>query len=267
MPRLTDSTEIRRRLETDRPWAAYALGDLAPGFAEKSEWHGAPDGDALLLLYRAPETPVLFTLGPPDEVRPLLEEVRVEPALYLSIKPEIMPLIEAHWGVRDEARMWRMILAREDFQPGAAEGAVRLARADLPALTALFDDGLASGERPDFFHADMLDTGLFYGVFEGRALIAAAGTHLIAPRLGVAAVGNVYTRRDRRGRGLARCVTGAVVAELVEMKLATIALNVNQRNRAAIQVYEHLGFARYCGFCEGIAVSKAGYNFDDGGRP
>lgn len=253
MPPLADASDIRRRLEADRPWAAYALGDLAPGFAEKSEWHGAPGSDAVVLVYRAPENPVLFTLGPPDDVGPLLEEVRAEPALYLSIKPEVMPLIKERWSVRDETLMWRMTLAGEAFRPAPSEGAQRLARADLPALTALFEDGRAASEHPDFFYADMLDAGVFYGIFEGRELIAAAGTHLVAPKLGVAAVGNVYTRRDRRGRGLARRVTSAVVAALVNMELPTIALNVNQRNAAAIRVYAQLGFRRYCGFCEGLA--------------
>jgi predicted GNAT family acetyltransferase len=70
----------------------------------------------------------------------------------------------------------------------------------------------------------------------------------------VGAIGNVYTRRDRRGRGLASFVTGAVTAELLRLGLRTVALNVNQRNAAAIRVYEQLGFTRYCAFYEGVAV-------------
>jgi ribosomal protein S18 acetylase RimI-like enzyme len=165
-----------------------------------------------------------------------------------------MPLIKERWTVRAETPMWRMTLAAQDFRPASAEGAVRLTRADLPALTALYGDGRASGEAPDFFHAGMLEPGVFYGLYEDRELIAAAGTHLVAEALGVAAVGNVYTRRDRRGRGLARRVTGAVAAELVQRNFQTIALNVNQRNGAAIRVYEQLGFKRYCAFCEGITT-------------
>jgi predicted GNAT family acetyltransferase len=41
------------------------------------------------------------------------------------------------------------------------------------------------------------------------------------------------------------------------MKLRTIALNVSQRNAAAIRVYEQVGFARYCGFYEGVAERQA----------
>jgi predicted GNAT family acetyltransferase len=38
------------------------------------------------------------------------------------------------------------------------------------------------------------------------------------------------------------------------MNLRTVALNVNQRNAAAVHVYERLGYARYCPFYEGIAL-------------
>jgi hypothetical protein len=36
MTQITDRTTIRAILETDRPWAAYALADLEPGFFEYS---------------------------------------------------------------------------------------------------------------------------------------------------------------------------------------------------------------------------------------
>ena len=84
--------------------------------------------------------------------------------------------------------------------------------------------------------------------------IAAAGTHLVAPLESVAAVGNIYTRRDRRGRGLGTAVTAAVTAELRRRGVRTIGLNVNQRNATAIGLYERLGFVRYCAFVEGVAT-------------
>ena len=89
---------IRDSLNTDRPWSAYALGDLAPALAGRTEWHLGPDG-AILLLYRAFETPVLFALGAPEGVAPLLDEIAGEPALYLSIRPDILPLIKARYSV------------------------------------------------------------------------------------------------------------------------------------------------------------------------
>jgi predicted GNAT family acetyltransferase len=102
----------------------------------------------------------------------------------------------------------------------------------------------------------MLQEGVYRGVWEGRELIAAAGTHLVVPDQGVGAIGNVYTRRDRRGRGLARRVTSAVAAELLRRQIPTVALNVHQDNLTALRIYEKLGFERYCEFREGVAVRK-----------
>ena len=55
-------------------------------------------------------------------------------------------------------------------------------------------------------------------------LIAAAGTHVVSPQWGVAAVGNVYTHREYRGQGLAKVVTSAVTAELLQ-QCDTVVLN------------------------------------------
>jgi predicted GNAT family acetyltransferase len=126
---------------------------------------------------------------------------------------------------------------------------------DLAALKRLYADGEPAGEAPDFFHADMLPQGVFYGIREGGQLIAAAGTHLVSVVEGVGAIGNVYTRRDRRGRGLAAQTVSAVAMELVRLGLRTIALNVSQSNVSAMRLYESLGFTRHCPFYEGVAVN------------
>lgn len=262
MPFLADPGAIRALLETDRPWAAYALADLAPGFFEACEWHAAasqtpPGSAALLLLYRAFETPVLITLGTPQTIGPLLDEIGGERELYLSVRPEILPLVKARYMVKPETAMWRMLLAPEAFRPSPLRQAERLGPGDLQALQQLYADGLQTGEAPDFFSPEMVEQGVFFGIREGPALVATAGTHLYSPQESVGTVGNVYTRRDRRGRGLAGGVTGAVTAKLLEMGLQTIVLNVAQANPAAIRVYERLGFARYCAFYEGHALRRS----------
>jgi len=39
--------------------------------------------------------------------------------------------------------------------------------------------------------------------------------------------------------------------------LPSIALNVRENNAAAIRVYERLGFQRYCGYVEAMAIKRA----------
>jgi ribosomal protein S18 acetylase RimI-like enzyme len=127
----------------------------------------------------------------------------------------------------------------------------RLNASDVPALQALYADGESSGESPDFFFPSMVADGVFHGIYEGSALVAAAGTHLLAREEGAAAVGNIYTRRDRRSRGLGRLVTSAVLGELAGVE--TVGLNVRADNDAALHLYESLGFVRHCEFYEALA--------------
>ena len=255
MPRLTDPARLRAILESDRAWAIYALGDLVPGLFEFCEWYAAAgQSPALALLYRKFETPVLLTVGEPKVLGTILDEIMDERKMYLSIQTGVLPLVKQRWAVEHETAMWRMTVRARDFRPVAGEAVERLSPDEVPALQRLYADGEAAGEVPDFFSPEMVGQGVFYGIREGGELVAAAGTHLVAPAEGVGAVGNVYTRRDRRGRGLAAQAASAVTAELLRMNLRTVALNVNQRNAAAVHVYERLGYARYCPFYEGIAL-------------
>jgi ribosomal protein S18 acetylase RimI-like enzyme len=254
MPQLRDRAAIRALLTTDRPWSVYALGDLAPGFFEQCSWFVSetrPPG--LALLFRGFTVPVLLAFGPASAIAALMDEIAVEPALYLHVRPEIVPVLQTRYRIPHPKSMWRMVLELPKFHPEPIAGVNRLGAADLPALNQLYDDGKAAGEVPEFFFASMLEQGVFFGIHEKNDLVAVAGTHLVAPPEGVAAVGNIYTRRDHRGRGLAARVTSAVVSQLLRMEIDIVALNVNQQNLSAIKVYSRLGFARYGEFIEGAA--------------
>src|SRR5262249_21693864 len=159
--------------ETDRAWAVYGIGDLAPGYFEHSAWFHAPgSAPALLLLYRGLGTPVLFALGEPQAVHPLLNEIGDPPDMYLQIRPEILPLVAERYRSTQEASMWRMLLNPGKFQPVFAVGAARLGPNDLAAVENLHADGDAVGERPDFFAPAMLADGTYFGVWEDGELIA-----------------------------------------------------------------------------------------------
>jgi len=77
MPRLTDREQIRNLLETDRPWAVYALADLEPGLFEHAHWFCPAGGEpALALFFAGFATPVLITVGKPHALRAVLGRPR-----------------------------------------------------------------------------------------------------------------------------------------------------------------------------------------------
>jgi GNAT superfamily N-acetyltransferase len=259
MPRLTDKNEIRTRLRRDPAWSVYALGDLEPPMFAKTRWF-VPD---LTLVVQDYGTTILFAMGP-GSVREALE--CVEGPVHLQVQADTLDEVARHAAVSSTRLMWRMTwtgdLSRRsaatrhrgkaDRVPASGAATSRLHASDVPALEALYADGKSSGEAPDFFFPSMVADGVFHGIYEGEALVAAAGTHLLAREEGAAAIGNVYTRHDRRGRGLGSLVTSAVLGELAGVE--TIGLNVRADNDAARHLYESLGFARHCQFYEALAM-------------
>ena len=249
MPATADLRRIREILETDRDWAAFALADLAVEHHRYTDWH--VQDDALLLVYRGFTPPLLFAM---DNAGALLEEITAEAELHVSVREPMMePLCRAGWELRNPKKMHRMVLHGEIAQQVPA-GAERLGTDDCAQLLRLHADGDAAGERPGFFQEASLVNGIYFGVREGEDLVASGGTLVSASEESVACIGNVYTRRDRRGRGLASAVTGAIAAELRRRGVRTIVLNVRADNHTAVRVYERLGFSHYCDYWEVRAV-------------
>lgn len=192
-----------------------------------------------------------------QEVYAQLDQLGVE-LVELNVRrdnpPDVFPLLQERYRVRHEQAMLRRVLAPGRYRPVVPKGVSRLGSTDLETVQSLYADGEATGEAPDCFMPAMLEHRVDDGVYEGDWLIAAAGTHGVAPTVSVGALGHVYTRCDRRGRGLASRVTSAVTSHLWDMKSSTVVLNVRENNRAAIRVDEQLGFQTRCHSYEAIAA-------------
>jgi predicted GNAT family acetyltransferase len=80
------------------------------------------------------------------------------------------------------------------------------------------------------------------GFRENGRLVCVAGVHVHSPTWGVAALGNVATLPELRGRGLARGACAALCLLLLADGIETIALNVRADNAPAIAAYTQLGF-------------------------
>lgn len=237
---------VERVLESERLWAGYALADLEPPYSSGADWQATDR--AVVLTYRAFRPPVLFAAGAPADVEQLFRVIPAGSYLF-TLMGSHRALLEPRIVESKETHMWRMALRPESFRGAPGSAAQPLSAADLPAIEALFG---GHPDRPDAFDPSQLESGAFFGIWRGGSLAAVAGTHVVAPRRSVAAVGNVFTHPDYRRRGLAGQVTSAVVDRLLAQGIRTVVLNVAMHNTAALRCYDRLGFWPFCGYYEGV---------------
>ena len=247
-------------LEQDRVWNCFAIADLAPPFRAYSQFavaHQTNTGQrAACLVLRHPQFAVVTPYGAEQGVAAILAQLDARLALparvHLHTQPAHRPLLERYYRADAGWRqMQRMAVRSETLLPPASlPGAPvkRLTPADLAALLALY-----RLYPENVFRADLVEHGIFYGIGDGGRLIAAAGTHVVAPAYSIAVLGNIFTHPEARGRGYARAVTAALVADLVARGCRDIVLTVAVDNSAAIHVYTRLGFQTHTRFWEGLA--------------
>ena len=240
---------LRAFLERDRIRAAYALCDLEDREFAKSKWGVAMEGGepiAVVLEFGGLTPQPLFAMGDADGVISVLREVIKPRLVYLAADESLLPSIGRVYRVDPGPQMLRMRVSRQSFRP--LDGpAIRLSPVDIVDLNRLYGLGF-SGWLP----SDAVASGVYYGIRVAGRLVAAAGTHVISPTAGMAAVGNVMTHVDFRGRGFAKLTTSAVTQDLMRM-CRDVVLNVRSDNPPAIAAYQALGYSEYCRFEERLA--------------
>jgi ribosomal protein S18 acetylase RimI-like enzyme len=242
--RLAHKSEIRRRLNNDREWSLYALADLDDEMFRHSEWWAL--GDSIALVFDALEIRPIFVLGDAHSTRELLRGLAVNNG-YLNLKPHQLEAAQGIYRYRETHQMHRMLLEDPKSTSGTAEP---LTASDLEQVAKLYACGDGGGIA---FAPFQLDTGFFRGIRRAGELVSVAGVHVVSRDESVAGVGNIFTRPDCRGQGLAQMVTSAVAASLREAGIRTIGLNVEHTNSAAIRVYERVGFRNRFSYYEGMA--------------
>jgi ribosomal protein S18 acetylase RimI-like enzyme len=233
-----DRELLRRFLGGDRIFAAYALADTDDAEFPRTRWGVALEAGepvAVVMEYRGVSPQPLFVMGDPAGISAILRDTIRTRITYASLRPASVPAVRTHYRLDAPAPMVRMVVERHEFRPIVGE-AVRLDQGDTRHLNRLYQLGFNA-----YLPEEAVAAGVYFGVRRGTRLIAAAGTHVISPQLGLAAVGNVYTHREYRGQGLAKVVTSAVTAELLQA-CDTVVLNVRADNPPALAVYRALGY-------------------------
>src|SRR5438477_2095506 len=246
--------DVRAFFERDRLIAAYALADLDPHNVDQSRWWVARRGDdivaAALLVEVLPFRPC-FAMGESQALAELFRSGMSEARLILATPPNGRLPIEASYRFERIDIMNRMKVSAERFQPRIGHTVTRLTADELDDVIDLYGNASRS-----YFTPARLARELYFGVYSGRQLVAAAGTHVRSYGAGIAAVGNVLTRLAYRNRGMATSVTSAVTEAALEDH-KDVVLNVRQDNLPAISVYRRLGYDVHGPFIEGPAVRRA----------
>ena len=121
-----------------------------------------------------------------------------------------------------------------NFDTSGVEG---LSMSHLSEIISLFKKAYPG----NFFETRMLETKQYYGIRQSSELVSAAGVHVYSRRYKVAALGNITTHPDYRGKGYGTTVTAKVCKSLLH-NIDHIGLNVKVDNISAIKCYEKLGF-------------------------
>ena len=262
---MSESTEqlntvaIRAILNQDRVWAAYALADLQPAFAPYCQWQlgESVEGAGVVLLFTALQPPIVFTMGAQPAVRAALWRMNLPEEIYLTVPLAHYPTLAELYSFRGTAHPMQRLLLRDRSQMSAtpAAGLSRLNAGHSEQLRVLYAHG---GEfAPDYFEPYQLDDGVYFGVLgEDGALLAAGGTHIVDRVESIAAIGNMYTHPDQRGRGYGSQILQAIGSTLVSEGFDDIFLNVHPRNTRAHKLYQCYGFADYCRFMEGAGIRR-----------
>jgi GNAT superfamily N-acetyltransferase len=249
-------------LGEDRRWNGYSLADLDPAHRAWTRIvlarRGAGAATAACLFYRHPAFNSLIPDGDPDGLAAILADAARDALLpdttYILAREPHLVALERHYVLHDQSAMRRMALDRQDFRPPATQpsGLRRLTEENAAAVGAFYAAYPASTFTPD-----QLTHGVFYGVWQGDRLLAAAGTHVIAAEYGIAAVGNVFTLPEARGRGYGAATTAGVVAALLAGPCGEVILNVVAANATARAIYTRLGFVEHCPYVEARATLRA----------
>jgi ribosomal protein S18 acetylase RimI-like enzyme len=246
----TDRALLRRFLERDRLLAAYAIGDLDEREFHRTRWGiASEDGSvtAVVLEYSGMSPQPVFVMGSDDGIAAVLRDVIRPRIAFIAAAPGQLPAVQRQYRLEPGPQMIRMWVDAEHFRPVVDPGVEPLGPSDVSDLNRLYRLGFGS-----WLPADSVAEGVYFGIRVRGRLVAAAGTHVIGRADRIAAVGNVLTQPEYRGRGYAEATTAAVTTELLRF-CDHVVLNVRADNPPALNAYRRLGYVEHARFEERLA--------------
>jgi GNAT superfamily N-acetyltransferase len=228
----------------------YELGDLQDKLFPNARWFVITDrGEitAAALLYTAKEINVFYLLedSAHEAAKELLAGIsgKLPEKIYCLLSPYLMDVISEKYSFEKPVSYDKMKLTGDIFigrNIKYPEYTYRINSNDAEAV----GEFLRGINPAAFFNEGMLKTGKYFCIRKNASLLATAGVHLYSKEYSVAAIGNVATMPDERGKGYATSVTASLCADLWH-DVKTIGLNVRSDNAPAIKIYQNIGFVKH----------------------
>lgn len=240
---LHSKAEIFDFLKSSPELQVYSIGDLDNFFWPKTVWYSLKEGDeirAIALLYVGMATPTLLAIYDKnfELFHQLLERIKciLPNKFYAHLSPNLIDVFGKENIIESFGPHYKMALRKSPSQI-FDDRIKRLSIDDIHIIS-----GLYSKAYPDnWFDKRMLDTQKYFGYFSEETLVGIAGIHVYSDEYKVAALGNIATLPDYRGRQIGYKLTSQLVLDL-KQSVNYIGLNVKSDNIAAISCYRKVGF-------------------------
>lgn len=243
---LHDKDTIEKFLRGNVFLNIYSLGDLDDFFWPYTTWYALTDSAdirAIVMMYTGGSLPCLHALAKDDKANYTEELLSclipiLPPRFHAHLMSGSEDILAEYYNLRPFGRHERMALVDKSLLANIdTSETVGLSMSNLDEIMSLFETAYPG----NFFEPRMLQTNQYYGIRHAGELVSVAGVHVYSARYGVAALGNITTHPDYRGKGYGKIVTARVCESLLS-EIDHIGLNVKADNTSAIVCYEKLGF-------------------------
>jgi ribosomal protein S18 acetylase RimI-like enzyme len=240
---IRNKDEIYRFLSGTPDLQLYAIGDLDDFYWPFTTWYAIYELNeikSIALLYSgmSPSTFLLFhdkdsyySTQLLKSVKPLLPE-----KLNVHLSPGLINVFGKENIIEDYGQNYRMVLMKAPEQI-SDENIRKMTVRDLNEINSLYKIAYPS----NWFDSRMVETRKYFGYFNKGILVGIAGIHVYSMQYRIAALGNIATHPDFRGRKIAYKLTSYLCNNL-KKTVDLIGLNVKSENSAAIKCYNNIGF-------------------------
>lgn len=247
---IRDKTVILNFLSENPGLYLYLIGDLDDFFWPNTKWFAVTQNDSIksiALLYSG-ETPTFLLFHEGDAVYSsfLIKSIKNElPETFnVHLSPGLINIFGGENILKNYGHNLRMVLTKIPG-PVSDNHIRRLGLSDLEEMRSFY----SISYQGNWFDSRMVETGKYFGYFIGNSLVGVSGIHVYSREYRVAALGNIATHPDFRGKKIA-CKLTVALCEDLRNDTDTIGLNVNSGNIPAIRCYENAGFEIYSSYDE-----------------